>query len=176
MRSVAPRSQHLATSAALAALAQIHYSRESFDESLTAADRLLELDPENVQGRRYRYLVLDARGDAGAGEGRALLGEIGIGGPHLDHAEAARRLVALEDRAEGGGLDLVAALAVVAAADEVVERRQLARELGEEIAELGAVGDPSVPSGVLERGLLLRLRFAFDHHVNLRPARLYPGV
>jgi 3-isopropylmalate dehydrogenase len=33
-----------------------------------------------------------------------------------------------------------------------------------------------VPSGVLERGLLLRLRFALDHHVNLRPARLYPGV
>ncbi|MDQ1627384.1 MAG: 3-isopropylmalate dehydrogenase [Actinomycetota bacterium] len=41
---------------------------------------------------------------------------------------------------------------------------------------LGAVGDPSVPSGVLERGLLLKLRFALDHHVNLRPARLYPGV
>ena len=41
---------------------------------------------------------------------------------------------------------------------------------------LGAVGDPSVPSGVLERGLLLRLRFELDHHVNLRPARLYPGV
>ena len=41
---------------------------------------------------------------------------------------------------------------------------------------LGAVGDPSVPSGVLERGLLLKLRFAFDHYVNLRPARLYPGV
>ena len=41
---------------------------------------------------------------------------------------------------------------------------------------LGAVGDPSVPSGVLERGLLLRLRFAFEHYVNLRPARLFPGV
>jgi 3-isopropylmalate dehydrogenase len=41
---------------------------------------------------------------------------------------------------------------------------------------LGAVGDPSVPSGVLERGLLLRLRFELDHHVNLRPGRLYPGV
>src|SRR3712207_574018 len=41
---------------------------------------------------------------------------------------------------------------------------------------LGAVGDPSVPSGILERGLLLRLRFERDHHVNLRPARLYPGV
>jgi 3-isopropylmalate dehydrogenase len=41
---------------------------------------------------------------------------------------------------------------------------------------LGAIGDPGVPSGVLERGLLLRLRFELDHYVNLRPARLYPGV
>ena len=41
---------------------------------------------------------------------------------------------------------------------------------------LGAVGDPSVPSGVLERGLLLRLRFELDHYVNLRPAKLYSGV
>ena len=41
---------------------------------------------------------------------------------------------------------------------------------------LGAVGDPTVPSGVLERGLLLKLRFAFDHYVNLRPALLRPGV
>jgi 3-isopropylmalate dehydrogenase len=41
---------------------------------------------------------------------------------------------------------------------------------------LGAVGDPGVPSGVLERGLLLRLRFELDQYVNLRPARLYPGV
>ncbi len=41
---------------------------------------------------------------------------------------------------------------------------------------LGAVGDPTVPSGVLERGLLLKLRFAFDHYVNLRPAKLMPGV
>ncbi len=41
---------------------------------------------------------------------------------------------------------------------------------------LGAVGDPSVPSGVLERGLLLRLRFELEHAVNLRPVKLYPGV
>lgn len=41
---------------------------------------------------------------------------------------------------------------------------------------LGAIGDPSVPPGVLERGFLLDLRFALDHHVNLRPSRLYPGV
>ena len=41
---------------------------------------------------------------------------------------------------------------------------------------LGAVGDPSVPSGVLERGLLLKLRFALDHYINLRPAKLYSGT
>jgi 3-isopropylmalate dehydrogenase len=41
---------------------------------------------------------------------------------------------------------------------------------------LGAVGDPRVPAGVLERGLLLALRFSLDHHVNLRPVKLYPGV
>src|SRR5262252_376586 len=50
-----------------------------------------------------------------------------------------------------------------------------------EIAEhdailLGAVGDPRVPSGVLERGLILRLRFEFDQYVNLRPVRLFPGI
>jgi 3-isopropylmalate dehydrogenase len=41
---------------------------------------------------------------------------------------------------------------------------------------LGAIGDPSVPPGVLERGLLLRLRFELDHYLNLRPVRLFPGV
>jgi 3-isopropylmalate dehydrogenase len=41
---------------------------------------------------------------------------------------------------------------------------------------VGAVGDPTVPSGVLERGLLLKLRFGLDHYVNLRPSRLFPGV
>ncbi|WP_344813809.1 3-isopropylmalate dehydrogenase [Microlunatus aurantiacus] len=44
---------------------------------------------------------------------------------------------------------------------------------------LGAVGAApgatDVPSGLLERGLLLKLRFAFDHYVNLRPSRLFPG-
>ncbi|MFF3529909.1 3-isopropylmalate dehydrogenase [Streptomyces rubiginosohelvolus] len=41
---------------------------------------------------------------------------------------------------------------------------------------LGAIGDPSVPSGVLERGLLLKLRFAFDHFINLRPSKLFPNT
>jgi 3-isopropylmalate dehydrogenase len=47
---------------------------------------------------------------------------------------------------------------------------------GHDAILLGAIGDPSVPSGVLERGVLLPLRFALEHYVNLRPARLYPGV
>jgi len=41
---------------------------------------------------------------------------------------------------------------------------------------LGAVGDPSVPPGILERGLLLRLRAELDLYVNLRPSKLRPGV
>ncbi len=47
---------------------------------------------------------------------------------------------------------------------------------GHDAILLGAVGDPGVPPGILERGLLLRLRFELDHHVNLRPAKLYDGV
>jgi 3-isopropylmalate dehydrogenase len=47
---------------------------------------------------------------------------------------------------------------------------------GHDAILLGAIGDPSVPPGILERGLLLRLRFELDHHVNLRPAKLFDGV
>ena len=41
---------------------------------------------------------------------------------------------------------------------------------------LGAVGHPDVPPGILEKGILLRLRFDFHQYINLRPVRLYPGV
>jgi 3-isopropylmalate dehydrogenase len=51
------------------------------------------------------------------------------------------------------------------------------KELGEADAILlGAVGRPDVAPGVLERGLLLRLRFELDLYVNLRPVKLYPGA
>ncbi|MEZ5116216.1 MAG: 3-isopropylmalate dehydrogenase [Candidatus Nanopelagicales bacterium] len=55
--------------------------------------------------------------------------------------------------------------------DSVVEELR-----GHDAILLGAIGDPSVPPGVLERGVLLPLRFLLDHHVNLRPVRLFPGV
>jgi 3-isopropylmalate dehydrogenase len=41
---------------------------------------------------------------------------------------------------------------------------------------LGAVGHPEVQAGILEKGLLLRLRFELDQYINLRPIKLYPGV
>ncbi len=41
---------------------------------------------------------------------------------------------------------------------------------------LGAIGHPDVQPGILEKGILLRLRFELDQYVNLRPVKLYPGV
>jgi 3-isopropylmalate dehydrogenase len=41
---------------------------------------------------------------------------------------------------------------------------------------LGAIGHPDVAPGILEKGLLLRMRFELDQYINLRPVRLYPGV
>jgi len=62
------------------------------------------------------------------------------------------------------------------ATGETLPDSVLAELRGHDAILLGAVGDPTVPSGVLERGLLLRLRFELDHHVNLRPVKLLPGV
>ncbi len=59
---------------------------------------------------------------------------------------------------------------------EVLPDSVLAELREQDVILFGAVGDPRVPPGLLERGMLLRLRFALDHHVNLRPVRLYPGV
>lgn len=41
---------------------------------------------------------------------------------------------------------------------------------------LGAIGSPKVKPGILEKGILLRLRFALDQYINLRPVKLFPGV
>ncbi|MCL5105309.1 MAG: 3-isopropylmalate dehydrogenase [Armatimonadetes bacterium] len=41
---------------------------------------------------------------------------------------------------------------------------------------LGAIGHPDVKPGILEKGILLALRFALDQYINLRPVKLYPGV
>ena len=63
---------------------------------------------------------------------------------------------------------------------EVLTDETLEALAGHDAILLGAVGgdprDPRLAGGLIERGLLLRLRFAFDHHVNLRPTRILPGV
>jgi 3-isopropylmalate dehydrogenase len=59
---------------------------------------------------------------------------------------------------------------------EILPDSVLGEISGHDAILLGAVGDPSVPSGLLERGLVLRLRFELDQYVNLRPVRLFPGV
>jgi 3-isopropylmalate dehydrogenase len=66
------------------------------------------------------------------------------------------------------------------ATGEVLPDSVLAEIRGHDAILLGAVGgkpgDPNLPPGILERGLLLRLRFELDHYVNLRPSRIYPGA
>ncbi len=62
------------------------------------------------------------------------------------------------------------------ATGEILPEAVLEELRGSDAILLGAIGDPSVPSGVLERGLLLRIRFALDHHINLRPSKLHRGV
>ena len=59
---------------------------------------------------------------------------------------------------------------------EVLPEAVLTELAGFDAILLGAIGTPEVPPGVLERGLLLKLRFDFDQYVNLRPVTLLPGV
>ncbi len=66
------------------------------------------------------------------------------------------------------------------ATGEVLPDSVLEEIRGQDAILLGAVGgkpnDPNLPPGILERGLLLRLRFELDHYVNLRPSKLFPGI
>ncbi len=59
---------------------------------------------------------------------------------------------------------------------EILPNSALEELKGFDSIYLGAVGHPDVEPGILEKGLLLRLRFELDQYINLRPVRLYPGV
>ena len=59
---------------------------------------------------------------------------------------------------------------------KIIEPEEIAKLKGFNAILLGAVGHPEVKPGVLEKGLLLRLRFDLDQYINLRPVKLYPGV
>ena len=107
-----------------------------------------------------------------------------IGGDGIGPEVTAEALKVLEVAAPAGvkfeqtGYDLGAERYL--ATGEVLPDSVLAEIREHDAILLGAVGgkpnDPNLPPGILERGLLLRLRFELDHYVNLRPSRIFPGV
>ncbi|HCG47052.1 3-isopropylmalate dehydrogenase [Corynebacterium flavescens] len=101
----------------------------------------------------------------------AVIGGDGIG-PEVT-AEALKVLRAVRDDIETTDYDLGARRYL--RNGELLTEEDLASLREHDAILLGAVGAPgSVPPGILERGLLLKMRFALDHHVNLRPSKLYP--
>ncbi|WP_276652087.1 3-isopropylmalate dehydrogenase [Corynebacterium vitaeruminis] len=101
----------------------------------------------------------------------AVIGGDGIG-PEVT-AEALKVLDAVRDDIETTEYDLGARRYL--RNGELLTDDDLASLREHDAILLGAIGAPgSVPPGILERGLLLKMRFALDHHVNLRPSKLYP--
>ena len=100
----------------------------------------------------------------------------GIGPEVTAQALSVLNLVAAEHNASFAATEYDLGARRYHATGETLPDTVLQEIRGHDAILLGAVGDPSVPSGVLERGLLLKLRFELDHYVNLRPSRLFPGV
>ena len=101
----------------------------------------------------------------------AVIGGDGIG-PEVT-AEALKVLNAVREDIETTEYDLGARRYL--RNGELLTDADLASIRGHDAILLGAIGAPGqVPPGILERGLLLKMRFALDHHVNLRPSKLYP--
>jgi 3-isopropylmalate dehydrogenase len=104
-----------------------------------------------------------------------------IGGDGIGPEVTALALEALKLATRGSGVEFVTTEYDLGArrynaTGEILTDADLESLAKHDAILLGAIGDPSVPSGVLERGLLLKLRFSFDHYINLRPTKLYPGV
>lgn len=104
----------------------------------------------------------------------AVIGGDGIGPEVIAEAVKVLRATVTEAKVETTSYDLGAQRWLKTG--ETLPDSVLAEIAAHDAILLGAVGDPAVPSGVLERGLLLRLRFEFDQYVHLRPVRLFAGV
>ncbi|VEH79426.1 3-isopropylmalate dehydrogenase [Corynebacterium kutscheri] len=103
----------------------------------------------------------------------AVIGGDGIG-PEVT-AEALKVLCSVRDDIEITDYDLGARRYLKNG--ELLTEADLASLKEHDAILLGAIGAPDqVPPGILERGLLLKMRFALDHHINLRPAKLYPST
>ncbi len=104
-----------------------------------------------------------------------------IGGDGIGPEVVAEGLKSLEAATASGGLKVSTTEYDLGArrwhaTGETLPASVLEELKGHDAILLGAIGDPSVPSGVLERGVLLPIRFALEHYVNLRPSKLFPGV
>jgi len=104
-----------------------------------------------------------------------------IGGDGIGPEVVAEGLKVLEAVTSGSGLKIATTDYDLGArrwhaTGETLPASVLEEVRGHDAILLGAIGDPSVPSGVLERGVLLPIRFTLEHYVNLRPAKLFPGV
>ncbi|HYS32399.1 MAG TPA: 3-isopropylmalate dehydrogenase [Streptosporangiaceae bacterium] len=104
----------------------------------------------------------------------AVIGGDGIGPEVIAEAVKVLRAAAGETAVRTSSYDLGAER--YARTGEILPDSVLAELAEHDAVLLGAVGDPKVPSGILERGLVLRLRFEFDQYAHLRPIRLFPGV
>ncbi len=104
----------------------------------------------------------------------AVIGGDGIGPEVIAEAVKVLRAAADDTAVQTTSYDLGAER--YARTGEILPGSVLAELAEHDAVLLGAVGDPKVPSGILERGLVLRLRFEFDQYVHLRPIRLFPGV
>src|ERR1700745_4300308 len=104
----------------------------------------------------------------------AVIGGDGIGPEVIGEAVKVLRAASTESAVQTTSYDLGAQRYL--RTGEILPASVLAEIAEHDAILLGAVGDPSVPSGLLERGLVLRLRFEFDQYVNRRPIRLFPGV
>ncbi len=104
----------------------------------------------------------------------AVIGGDGIGPEVIAEAVKVLRATVSDAAIETTSYDLGAQR--YARTGEILPDSVLAELAAQDAILLGAVGDPNVPSSILERGLVLRLRFEFDQYVNLRPVRLFPGI
>lgn len=106
----------------------------------------------------------------------AVIGGDGIGPEVTAYALEALRLATIGSGIEFKTTEFDLGARRYHATGETLTEADMAQLKEHDAILLGAIGDPKIPSGVLERGLLLKLRFGFNHYINLRPSKLFKGV
>ena len=106
----------------------------------------------------------------------AVIAGDGIGPEVIGEAKRAVEVAAGKEGASFEWVDYPFGAAHYLKTGEVLPESAIAEMGGHDAMLLGAIGDPAVKPGILERGILLTLRFVFDQYVNLRPAMSLPNV